>query len=201
MSPDVYRAFEEICAPAAIRGPVLEIGAVPGPDSLLRLPALRHASRRVGLNLAPPCTDAGAEIFQGNANDMRLFADGTFAAVVCNATLEHDPFFWKTLAEIRRVTAPGGFVAIGVPGYGGMGPDTFLAPGSPLRRPLRWFARLTRSDILLAGAVTLGEHHYPGDFYRFTAQAVREVFLGGFADVSVRRVMNPPRFIGSGRKP
>jgi SAM-dependent methyltransferase len=201
MSPAVYRTFHEICAAVEIRGAVLEVGAVPGPASLLRLPALQGAARRVGISLAPPCTDAGAEILQGNANDMRLFADGLFAAVVCNATLEHDPFFWKTLAEIRRVTAPGGLIVIGVPGFGGMGPDTFLAPGSRLRRPLRWLARVLRSDVLQAGAVTLGEHNYPGDYYRFTEQAVREVFLATLRDPAVRRVMNPPRFIGSGWKP
>lgn len=201
MSPAVYRVFEEICAAADLRGPVLEVGAVPGPDSLLRLPSLRQASRRIGLNLEAACTDAGAEILQGNANDMRDFAADTFSAVLCNATLEHDAFFWKTVAEIHRVTAPGGLIVIGVPGYAGMGPDTYLSPRSPFRRPLRALARFIRSDVLHAGTVTLGEHHFPGDYYRFTAQAVREVFLAGLQSVEVRSVMNPPRFIGCGRKP
>jgi hypothetical protein len=52
-----------------------------------------------------------------------------------------------------------------------------------------------------AGAVTLGEQHYPGDCRRFTEQAVRKDFLATLTLREVRRVMNPPRFIGCGLKP
>jgi hypothetical protein len=36
MHPTVYRVFEDICSREEIRGAVLEVGAVPGDDSLLR---------------------------------------------------------------------------------------------------------------------------------------------------------------------
>ncbi|HWB58245.1 MAG TPA: methyltransferase domain-containing protein [Chthoniobacteraceae bacterium] len=201
MSPDVYRAFEEICGAANIRGPVLEVGAVPGPDSLLRMQCLRGISQKTGINLKGEPGADGIQIIEGNANEMKCFEDGRFNAVLCNSTLEHDPFFWKTVAEIHRVTTPGGFIAIGVPGFAGMGVEQFAPRQSLLGRALRFFARTTQDDVLLAGTPTLGEHFFPGDYYRFTEQAVREVFLGGLKEVAVRKVMNPPRFIGSGRKP
>lgn len=201
MSPAVQSAFAEICTVAAIRGSVLEVGAVPGPDGLLRMDCLRGATRRVGINLAPLCIDAGAEIIQGDANAMTMFADGSFDAVLCNSTLEHDPQFWRTVAEIHRVTKRGGLIVIGVPGYAGMGPAGYAGRRSPAGLMLRLLAKVTRADVLVAGAATLGVHNFPGDYYRFSEQAVREVFLGGLTDVAVRRVSNPPRFIGSGRKP
>jgi SAM-dependent methyltransferase len=201
MHPAVYRVFEEICSQAAIRGRVLEVGAVPGPDSLLRIVALRNAEARVGLNLEGSGCCGGYEIVKGNANAMTCFDDDAFAAVLCNATLEHDRCFWKTIAEIHRVTASGGLIAIGVPGYAGMGPDTFAPADSWFGRFLRWFARGPYADVIAAGTVTLGVHNFPGDYYRFSEQAIREVFLAGLMNVAVRHVLNPPRIIAWGRKP
>jgi SAM-dependent methyltransferase len=205
MHPAVYRVFAEICAGADIRGPVLEVGAVPGPDCLLRLPELEHAHPKIGLNLdadqegTPPGADY--EIVRGNANDLSRFADGQFGAVLSNATLEHDRCFWKTVAEIRRVTASGGLVIIGVPGYAGMGLAAQVPRGSLFGWLLRRFRRGAYADMIEAGTVTLGVHLFPGDYYRFSEQAVREVFMEGITQVSVRTVLNPPRFIAWGRKP
>lgn len=201
MHPIVYRTFEEICSQAAISGPVLEVGAVPGPDCLLRLPCLKQATPKVGLNLSDggPCGDY--DIIAGNANQMNNFADGQFATVLCNATLEHDRYFWKTIAEIHRVTSSGGFIAIGVPGFAGMGLDRLLPRTSLLGLLLRLFARGPNSDLVRSSTVTLGVHNFPGDYYRFTEQAAREVFMDGLTGVAVRTVMNPPRIIAYGRKP
>lgn len=200
MSPDVYRVFETICTAAAIKGDVLEVGAIAGPDSLLQMPCLRLASRRIGINLAQETVDAQCQIIQGNANHMPSFVDGQFEAVLCNATLEHDPYFWKTLAEIHRVTAPGGLIVIGVPGYEGMGAQSFLRDKPVAGWLLKAFARVVNSDVLRAGTVTLGEHLFPGDYYRFSEHVVREIFLAGLVDIDICTVMQPPRLIGSGRK-
>jgi SAM-dependent methyltransferase len=203
MHPAVFRVFEEVCSRAEIRGAVLEVGAVPGPDSLLMMPCLSRLPSRLGLNLdramGGECADY--QIVQGNANEMTDFADGAFSAVLCNATLEHDRYFWKTLAEIRRVTEPGGLIAIGVPGYAGMGLVNSAPRDSWSGRFLKLFARGARADWIRASTVTLGVHNFPGDYYRFSEQAVREVFLDGLVDVSVRLVLSPPRIIGWGRKP
>jgi SAM-dependent methyltransferase len=201
MHPTVYAVFEEVCTRVRIRGAVLEVGAVPGPDSLLRLPCLAHATSKIGINLEGGGDCGVYDIVQGNANEMRNFADGQFGAVLCNATLEHDRCFWKTVAEIYRVTAPGGFIAIGVPGYAGMGLDRLL-PRRSLFGLLLWlFGHGPHEDMVRAGTVTLGVHNFPGDYYRFSEQAVREIFMAGLADISIRRVMNPPRIIAWGRKP
>jgi len=200
MHPLIYRTFEEICQAEKAAGPVLEVGSVPGPDSLLRMKCLSRISGKTGINLDPPVTDEEIRIVQGNANEMTCFGDALFETVLCNATLEHDAFFWKTTAEIRRVTRPGGLVVIGVPGYSGMGIEESYPTGTFLRRVLRLLKRATRDDGLMAGTLTLGEHFYPGDYYRFSAQAIREVLLEGLVKVTVRKVMNPPRIIGWGRK-
>ncbi len=201
MHPAVYRVFETICSQAAIRGPVLEVGAVPGPDSLLRMASLAQVESKVGLNMEGDIACDGYEIKQGNANKMTGFADGQFAAVLCNATLEHDRCFWKTVAEIHRVTAPGGLIAIGVPGFAGMGAHTFAPRHSLLGWVLRAFEHGKHADTILAGTPTLGVHNYPGDFYRFSEQAVREVFMAGLDQIDVCIVLNPPRIIAWGRKP
>ncbi|MEX0688963.1 MAG: class I SAM-dependent methyltransferase [Pirellulales bacterium] len=201
MSPAVYAAFEAICQTAAATGPVLEVGAVPGPDSLLHLPALAGVAARTGLNREPFPYSGVIRMVTGDANRMDMFSDGTFGSVLCNATLEHDARFWLTLAEIRRVTAPGGLIVIGVPGFRGMGPRFLAPPRSLVGRIIALVAAVTRHDALLAGTVTLGEHFFPGDYYRFTEQAVREVFLEGLVAPQCRWVMTPPRIIGWGRKP
>jgi len=198
--PAVYGVFEQVCARAGIEGPVLEVGAVPGDDSLLQMDCLRRLPERVGLNLQG--ADCGSyRIVQGNANEMSAFADGQFAAVLSNATLEHDPFFWKTLAEIGRVTAPRGFIAIGVPGFVGMGLDAIAPPRSWFGWLLRALRRGRYADVICASTVTLGIHEFPGDYYRFSEAAVREVFMAGLTGVETRVVMSPPRIIAWGRKP
>ena len=46
-----------------------------------------------------------------------MFDDESFVLVMSNAVLEHDKHFWLTLAEMKRVTRPGGLMVIGVPGF------------------------------------------------------------------------------------
>lgn len=201
MSPEVYAAFEAICRREAIEGPVLEVGAWPGPDSLLRLPALASIPGKTGINMEAVASDDAITMVVGNANAMPMFADETFGCVLCNATLEHDPRFWLTLGEIRRVTKPGGLVVIGVPGFRGMGPKHLAPPRSLVGCLIGLLAAVTRHDALVAGTSTLGVHNFPGDYYRFTEQAVREIFLEGFVEPQIRWVMVPPRVVGWARKP
>ncbi|HPA17696.1 MAG TPA: methyltransferase domain-containing protein [Verrucomicrobiae bacterium] len=195
MHPRIFREFGRICREYGALGSVLEIGAVPGPDSLLCLDALAHAARKVGVNLDPPSQFRDFQIVQANANRLDMFESRSFDTILCNATLEHDPFFWRTLEELRRVGRPGAVVIIGVPGYASH----------------RWLERIKRrgaasggrrlSEAMRASTPTLVVHDYPGDYYRFSEQAVRDVFFGGMRDVKVRRVMVPPRIIGAGRLP
>ncbi len=200
MSPEVYQAFERLIQPMGLSRSVLEVGAVPGPDNLLAMECLKKVPERIGLNLEEASSGEGWRILQGDAHSMSQFEDNRFEAVLCNSTLEHDPFFWKTVSEMVRVTAPGGWVVIGVPGFHGMGLDSFLPKRSLIKMLVRFFAQVTRAEFFNAGTLTLGEHRFPGDYYRFTEQAMREVLLAGLKDVRVFKVMNPPRIIGLGRK-
>ncbi len=198
----VFAAFDRICSARTCGGDVLEIGAVPSADTLLCMPSLQGARRRVGVNIDGPSSFRGIEILRANANDLRGldgFGDESFDTVLCNAVLEHDPRFWRTLAEMRRLVRPGGLVGIGVPGF------AKLAVERRVSRVARMLSRVgvpaRALDPWRASTMTLQIHNYPGDYYRFSPQAVAEVFLEGLVDTEVHTVLVPPRIIGFGEKP
>lgn len=205
MHPSVFQAFDDICRRSSAGGDVLEIGATPDPDTLLCLPSLSRAVSRTGINLELGREGgeiAGMSILRMDANAMTAFADESFDTVLSNATLEHDPWFWKTLAEIRRIARPGALVVIGVPGYdaqpSGIGRSLLRVFGATpmLKNLLR-----DRREAIQAATPTLVVHNYPGDYYRFSVQAMREVLCAGLEDVRVETIMMPPRIIGYGFKP
>jgi ubiquinone/menaquinone biosynthesis C-methylase UbiE len=154
----------------------LEVGGHMGRRSLLRLKALAEAERFC-LNIAESQSKNGIVAVTGNANQMDMFDDGEFDLVVTNAVLEHDKHFWLTLEAMRRVLRPGGLLIIGVPGFTRGGPP-------PHRRSTLTF-----------------EVHFAYDYYRFSEQAVEEVFFGDFEGVEVSSLLVPPRLVGSGNKP
>ena len=200
MHPRVYKEFERICSERPIRGAVLEIGAVPDQSSLLCLKCLDQATSKVGIDLTGPHEFKDFKIVKGNSNQMDCFPDSSFDAVLCSSTLEHDKYFWKTLAEIKRVTKPGGIVVISVPGYTKLKSEKIksLWARMPLIKQLQRNAYL---NLLFTGTVTFQVHNWPGDFYRFSPQAMREVFLEGFEQIEVRTIMWPPRVVGIGIRP
>ena len=154
------------------------------------------------MNLDGPHWYRDFEILQANANDLSThprFRDDSFDLVLCNAVREHDRCFWKTVAEIKRVTRPGGLIGIGVPAY------TTLPLERRFSKLARMFGRFgvpTRMlDPMQASTLTLRVHNYPGDYYRFSPQAVEEVFLEGLVEKELHTLMLPPRVIGFGVKP
>ncbi len=202
MHPQVLDTFRDLCRPLAISGRVLEIGVSTSHPALLDMPELKDALSRTGVGLEAGFEGATFTALQADAHDLSGFDSGAFQLVVSNAMLEHDPRFWLTLAEARRLTAPGGWMVFGAPSYGPMGsvPGRRLV-GRLARWPLigkRW--RLRR-DALAASSLTLGVHRYPEDYYRFSAAAMGEVILGGLVELEVRTILSPPRVIGRGRKP
>lgn len=154
----------------------LEVGGAMGANSLLRCPELEGVERDC-LNLVAQRSADGITAVTGNANDMRVFDDESFELVVCNATLEHDMHFWLSLAEMKRVLAPGGLLIIGAPGYI-KDPEHDRGKATPTYRV-----------------------HYRFDYYRFSEQAFHEVFFAGMEDVAVQSILRPPRLIGLGFKP
>ncbi len=194
MHPKVFQEFEKICSTLHVRGALLEVGATPDGSSLLNMKSLKDAREKVGINLAGPSAYNDFSILKGNANSMTCFNDSRFDLVLCNATLEHDKYFWKTISEIKRVTRSGGWIVIGAPGYGVTTMEKYI------------HAFLKRIPFMKSGSLahstkTLGIHNYPGDYYRFSPQAFAAVFFEGMRDVTVRLVMSPPRIIGWGSKP
>ena len=201
MHSRVYKEFERIVAQRAVFGPVLEVGAVPSDDSLLCMTPLRSYHEKVGINLDGPYEYRDFKVLKGNGNCMECFEDDRFSMVLCNALLEHDMYFWKTMAEIKRVTKPGGLVAVGAPGYKCFGVEklrSFLKTRIPGAR------RVLSNEYLepfFSSTITFEVHNCPGDYYRFSEQAFREVILEGMIGVEVRCIMSPPRVIGVGTKP
>ena len=138
---------------------------------------------------------------------MSIFNDESFDAVACNAVLEHDKFFWKTITEVKRILKPGGLFYVGVPGYSErhnlfqkalmkvIQSATFHSV--PLLYRLAQWALLTR----LASTPTYLFHAAPDDFYRFSEGAIREVFLEGFVILHLECMLDPVRIIGVGNKP
>src|ERR671915_256257 len=155
----------------------LEVGGLMGEDSLLRFPELAGAERYC-LNLYEMPSEDGITAVKGNANDMRgLFRDNWFDLIVCSATLEHDKRFWLSVKEMQRVLRPGGLMIISVPGY----------------------IEDREND---KGRSTLTYRvHYKFDYFRFSEQAVREVFFQGMDRVRVEPYLTPPRIFGWGYKP
>lgn len=196
MHPRVYREFERICSERNAGGAVLEIGAIPSDLSLLNMKSLKEAKEKVGINLDGPHTCRDFCIVKGNANAMTCFDDDRFDTVLCNAVLEHDKFFWKTISEISRVTKSGGLIVIGAPGFAD------FPAAKHMRRFLAKIPAIHRYfDFLLSSTTTFYVHDAPGDYYRYSLQVFREVFFEGMNDVNIVSIMLPPRIIGSGIKP
>ncbi len=200
MHPKIYREFERICSGHHVTGRVLEVGAIPSPDSLLCMRALEHATEKIGVNIDGPYTYRDFTIRKANANNLDLFDDGRFDTTLCNGVLEHDKFFWKTISEIQRVTRAGGLIVIAAPGYARSPAIRFLREDHLLVRALKKMRWLPFVPALFRSTPTLEIHNAPGDYYRFSTQMFEEVLFAGMEDVRVYPIMFPPIIIGTGTK-
>lgn len=209
MNPLVFQEFENILSERDVGECVLEIGAVPTRESLLNLKALRHVREKIGINLdggeafrsemiirRPETCDfvPDYEIVEGNANSMSCFSDNCFDTVLCNAVLEHDKYFWRTVSEIRRVARPGGIIVVGAPGFDAI---ENIQPSSYDRESLTGIEEMRRRML---GEPVLPIHGFPSDYYRFSPEAFREVIFEGLREVKVYSILLPPRIIGVGIK-
>jgi SAM-dependent methyltransferase len=201
MNPRLFKEYERICSQNHITGAVLEVGAVPGASSLLCMKSLTNAREKVGVNLDGPHQYKDFRILKMNANNMNAFEDGRFDVTLCNGVLEHDPYFWRTVSEIKRVTAPGGLIVIGAPGYKQWTEGTPAIQKNILFRAFTKFRWLPFMPAIFRGTLTLEVHNAPGDYYRFSTQAFREIICAGLNHVEIRTLNYPPSIIGIGNKP
>jgi len=211
MHPAIYSRFGQLFRQYVPPGrEILEIGATENmPETLLTLfRELSETYHCVGINIhVGPADNLPYRLIQCNGNTMDIFNDESFDAVACNAVLEHDKFFWKTLGEVRRVLKPGGLFYVGVPGFPKQ--NNFIQRSilnvmhSKSLRSFHLLSRLARWAMLtrLALTSTLMFHGAPHDFYRFSEEAVKEVFLEGLVILHLEHILEPVRIIGIGRKP
>ena len=214
MHIDIFRAFNHILATRSIGNRVLEIGAMPNPTSLLNLPALSQVPELLGINMEeqghyqnqnPKAQAHNAfDIIKGNANHMDCFPDSSFDTVLCNSVIEHDKYFWLTLNEIHRVAKPNALVVIGAPGYDEAKNIRLQTKEDKLRYHLNFGSRHWLNKFgnlgqkIFPGTLTVPIHNCPGDYYRFSPQAFREVIFRQMDRVEVFSIKVPPRIIGIG---
>jgi len=210
MHPILYNRYKQLFRQYPPPGnEILEIGATANVDTTLLtlFKDISEAYHCIGINIkVKPVDHLPYTLIECNGNDMSIFEDETFDAVCCNAVLEHDRLFWKTIAEIRRVLKPGGLFYVGVPG--------FSRRNTLIQRALRGTMRFARAYSIpflyrlgewgllgrLASTPTYMFHAAPNDFYRFSEEAVKEVFLEGFEVLHLECMLQPVRIIGVGSK-
>lgn len=211
MHPAVYRRFGQLFRTYPPPGnEILEIGATGNVSETLLtfFKGISETYHCVGINIEFNSADnLPYTLIQCNSNDMSIFNDESFDAVACNAVLEHDKFFWKTVTEVRRILKPGGLFFVGVPGYSKRNNlfqkalmrviRSATLRSVPLLYRLAQWALLTR----LASISTYMFHVAPNDFYRFSEEAVKEVLLEGFVILHLEYMLNPVRIIAVGNKP
>lgn len=174
MSPKVYETFLEIAKKyfgSNVPKSVLEIGAANW--TLLNIPCFQEAQKTaLNASFRPdfPKLDK-LRLAIGNSNCME-FDDDEFDCIMSSSVLEHDKYFWHSIAEIYRTLSTHGLLIIGVPIY--------------MDLPTDW--KNTTLTFKRHGKA------YNADFYRFSEQAVREVLfekLEIYTSVLVRKYPNP----------
>jgi SAM-dependent methyltransferase len=85
------------------------------------LDELARYGRVSGVDLSPDAVETARKRGHDDVQVARVeelpFADGTFDVVTCLDVVEHTPDDRATLAELRRVTRPGGLLLVTVPAY------------------------------------------------------------------------------------
>ncbi len=118
MHDQIYKKIENILSEFNIDGKVAEMGVNPR-NTLLDSPILKDCEEKIGIvNMIKqkPKKYSDFTTIIENINNLS-FSDNYFNCIICNAMLEHDKFFWKSLSEMIRVLKKGGLLIIGVPSY------------------------------------------------------------------------------------
>jgi SAM-dependent methyltransferase len=139
---------------------VLDVACGPGNFTHVFAAALSGAGLAVGLDASPPMlaqavTDnavARAAYLRADARRMP-FADGTFDAVCCYAALYLVPEPFSVLAEMLRVLAPGGRIALMTSFRGGWEPQRTVRGLAGLLSGMKMFDRDELPGVLRAAGM------------------------------------------------
>lgn len=114
MAPDELEAINQAFARLGRSAPILDVGSrdVNGTIRPL-LPQGTTIWGYVGIDW-----EGGPNVDARASGHELPFRDQTFGTVVCNSTLEHDPFFFLTVRELYRVAQNDATFVIGIPTYG-----------------------------------------------------------------------------------
>lgn len=185
--------YARLCRRGNLEGSVLEVGCGPSKNTLLNRTIFKHSKYRVGINLIGYTHYREFKVIKCNAHDMKeTFDENTFDIVLCNMVLEHDPLFWKSLEEINRVIKKGGLFVLGVPAVISNVNKSKLTIGTQVAK--------VNKNMLLNSTITYRVHNAPGDYWRFTEQAYKEVLMQGFEKIVCSSFLLPPLLLGSGIK-
>ena len=186
-------------------GSVLDVGCGAGDDVRTLAAVVGPAGTAVGVDacaslIAEAAKTPGGRFVRADAHALP-FPDGGFDAVRCERVLQHvrDPA--RVLAEMARVAAPGGIVAVSEPDWDTLVID--LEPATVTNRIVRAFRGLLRNPVvgrqtarLMAGA-GLAPEAAIGDalVFRDAGEARRLLLLDEAAANAVRRGM--PRSVAA----
>lgn len=165
--------YEDFLTGLSLKGRVLGVGDSARPHAVINYKCFQdEATQCIGLNIDEQhCGKFNHfSVVHGNANSMP-FNENEFDVITSFSHLEHDKYFWKSIAEFRRVLKPGGRLVICLPGY-------FI--GDSDRETTKCY------------------HVHGIDYYRFSPATFRDVFYEGFTNVAVYSAMTPVRLIGVG---
>lgn len=124
-----------------------------------------------------------------NWNNLNYFKNSYFDCIICNAVLEHDKYFWKTISEINRVLKKGWLLIIWVPTYWKFKFSKFFKKILFNTNNFIW-------DFLINWTITFKKHSFPWDYYRFTTETIKDVFFENYYDIKIKEIMFPSRWIG-----
>jgi ubiquinone/menaquinone biosynthesis C-methylase UbiE len=158
---------------------LLDVGCGPGEAVIEAAPLVAEAT---GLDLSPAMIDrarsradgiANVEFVEGDSADLP-FADGAFSAVLSTTSFHHYPHPQRALAEMHRVLAPSGRLALG-----DLSSDRLVMRGVDAfcRRFERGHVHLYRVDELTALVTCAG----------FEDMTADPILAGGYAVVTARR--------------
>lgn len=147
-----FRCVADTNADILAGGRLLEIGSYDVNGSIRAIFSSAH--EHVGVDLAP---GPGVDLVSFG-HDVDL-PDASFDATVSGECFEHDPHWPDTLANMARLTRPGGLVAFtcasrGRPEHGTTRSDSALSPGTS-SRGLDYYRNLDAADV--EGALPLKE--------------------------------------------